>query len=190
MNHMDPFLLEDDLASAEQHAAGCPECREALDDWKEISATAKTLRVTWESQLRLPEEPSRFWRIAAAVLLTASIGATSWYAVRKGSRDAAFDQQILRVTALDEVERAERAHLAAIGQLEKLAEPALEEANTPLLLSYKEKLMLLDDAIAECRTNIDQNQQNAHLRKELLAIYSLKQRALQEVVREGTHAQQ
>ena len=189
MNHIENFLLDDDLAAAELHAANCPECREVLGDWKDISATAKTLRVTWESELRLPEEPSRFWRIAAAILLVASIGATSWYVVRKGSRDAAFDQQILRVTALDEVERAERAHLAAIDQLEKLTEAKLEDADTPLLLSYKEKLMLLDDAIAECRLSIDQNQQNAHLRKELLAIYSLKQRALQDVVREGTHAQ-
>ena len=189
MNHIDTFLHDDDLEAAERHAATCAECRKVLEDWKDISATAKTLRMTWESDLRLPEEPSRFWRIAAAVLLTVSIGATSWYVVRKGSREAAFDQQILRVSALDEVERAESAHVAAIEQLEKLTDPKLEDADTPLLLSYKEKLMLLDDAIAECRTNIDQNRQNAHLRKELLAIYTLKQRTLQDVVREGNHAQ-
>jgi hypothetical protein len=47
--------------------------------------------------------------------------------------------------------------------------------------------MLLDDAIAECQANIDRNRENAHLRKQLLAIYSEKQRTLREVLREGNH---
>ena len=72
--------------------------------------------------------------------------------------------------------------------MEKSAEPKLEDPSTPLMVNYKEKLMLLDDAIAECQTNIDRNRQNAHLRKQLLAIYSEKQRTLQEVLREGNHA--
>ena len=48
--------------------------------------------------------------------------------------------------------------------------------------------MLLDDAIAECQANIDRNRQNAHLRRQLLAIYTEKQRTLQEVLREESHA--
>jgi hypothetical protein len=47
--------------------------------------------------------------------------------------------------------------------------------------------MLLDDAIAECRANIDQNRQNAHLRKQLLAMYTDKQQTLQDVLREDNH---
>lgn len=186
MNHIDRFLLDDDLESAERHAATCAECRQLLDDWQDIAATAKTLRMTWESELHVRSSPA-WWHLAAAVLLTVAIGATAWYAVRKGAHEAAFDQEILRVSALDEVERTERAHLAAIEQLEKVADPKLEEAESPLLISYKEKLLLLDDAIAECRSNVDQNRQNAHLRKQLVTIYSEKQRTLQEVVREGTH---
>ena len=89
---------------------------------------------------------------------------------------------------MQKVEEAERTHVAAINQLEKVASPKLADPATPLLVSYKEKLMLLDDAIAECQTNIDRNRQNAHLRKQLLAIYSEKQRTLQEVLREGNHA--
>ncbi|HVX30931.1 MAG TPA: hypothetical protein VHA53_10665, partial [Nitrolancea sp.] len=58
---------------------------------------------------------------------------------------------------------------------------------TPLMVSYKEKLMLLDDAIAECQQNIDNNRQNAQVRKQLLAMYSEKQRTLQDVLREGDH---
>ncbi|HEX6641671.1 MAG TPA: hypothetical protein VF215_11195, partial [Thermoanaerobaculia bacterium] len=67
---------------------------------------------------------------------------------------------------------------------EQLAEARLDEAQTPLMVSYKEKLMLLDDAIAECQANIEQNRQNAHLRKQLLAMYTDKQQTLMDVLRE------
>ena len=46
--------------------------------------------------------------------------------------------------------------------------------------------MLLDDAIAECQTNIDRNRQNAHLRRQLLTMYSEKQQTLQDVLREDS----
>jgi hypothetical protein len=48
--------------------------------------------------------------------------------------------------------------------------------------------MLLDDAIAECETVIQKNRNNAHLRKQLLTMYSEKQRTLQDVLREESHA--
>ena len=86
------------------------------------------------------------------------------------------------------MEKAEQQHVAAIDHLEKLAEPKLDTPDTPLMVSYKEKLMLLDDAIAECQKGIESNRNNAHLRKQLLAIYSEKQRTLQDVLREGNHA--
>ena len=126
----------------------------------------------------------RLWQVAAAVLITVGLGGTLFYAMRVQSHDAAFDETILRVTALDEVERAEYAHVAAIDRLEGLAEARLDEPGTPLMVAYKEKLMLLDDAIDECQANIDRNRQNAHLRRQLLAMYSEKQQTLQDVMRE------
>jgi hypothetical protein len=101
--------------------------------------------------------------------------------------DADFDQDILRMSAVDEAEKAQRDYERAIGNLSKLAEVKLEETESPLMVSYKEKLMLLDDAIAECQTNIDNNRQNAHLRKQLLSMYSEKQQTLREVLREENH---
>jgi hypothetical protein len=127
------------------------------------------------------------WQIAAAILIVAGLGAFAWLAHRRAERNE-FDQSILRVAAVDEVERAEKAHVVAIERLEQLTDPKLENAATPLMVSYKEKLMMLDDAIAECQSNIQYNRQNAHLRKQLLAMYSEKQRTLQDVVREGNHA--
>lgn len=198
---IDDLLLEGDAFSMEQaakHAAQCEACSEKLAAWNDISGTARTMRAEWRSDLLLPRIEraiaaerrqrvrSRLWQVAAAILLTVGIGGGSWYAVH-AQRRAAFDNAILRATALDDVERAERAHVQAINRLERVAEPKLEHDDSPLMVSYKEKLMLLDDAIAECQANIDRNRQNAHLRRELLAIYSEKQKTLQEVLREGNH---
>ena len=184
------------METAARHADSCPSCAETLRVWSEISTTARSMQSTWESDVLWPRieralraekkrSPMRWlWQAAAAVLITAGLGGTLFYAMRTQSHDAAFDETILRVTALDEVERAEYAHVAAIDRLEGLAEARLDEPGTPLMVAYKEKLMLLDDAIDECQANIDRNRQNAHLRRQLLAMYSEKQQTLQDVMRE------
>jgi hypothetical protein len=56
------------------------------------------------------------------------------------------------------------------------------------MMSYREKLLLLDSAIAECRAQIERNRFNARLRQELLSLYQEKQRTLQQVMKEDTHA--
>ena len=200
-SQIDDLLLEGDTLSmqlAGEHARHCDACMEKLAAWNEISATAQSLHADWQNALLWPriersiaaERRSHFlktaYRVAAAVVLTVGIGAGSWFAVQR-HHDNVFDREILRISALDAVERAEKAHESAIDELEKVAEPKLERSESPLMVSYKEKLMLLDDAIAECQTNIDQNRQNAHLRKQLLAIYNEKQRTLEQVMREGNN---
>jgi HD superfamily phosphodiesterase len=127
------------------------------------------------------------WQIAAALFLLAALGATAWIAQRRMHAND-FDNTILRVAAVDEVERAEQAHIAAINHLEALTASKLDQPSTPLLVSYKDKLMMLDDAIAECQGAINKNRQNAYLRTQLLTMYSEKQRTLQDVIREAHHA--
>jgi hypothetical protein len=187
------------METAARHANECDDCAGKLRAWNELSETASSLREPWQNDLLWPRieralreqtrtRPSRWrWQIAAAIFIAIAMGATLLYAVREQTRDAAFDHDILRVSALDEVEEAERAHVRAISKLQRLADARLENADSPLMVSYKEKLMLLDDAIAECQTNIDQNRQNAHLREQLLSMYTEKQRTLQDVLREDDH---
>ena len=198
---LDELLLDgtdEAMEAASRHAEDCAECAATLTVWNDISATAHDLRVSWRSDFLLPriqrelrvQRPTRIRRliqIAAVLLLTVGIGATVLQAVRSQVRDAAYDDALLRVAALDEVEAAERAYVASIERMESLAADKLEDPPSPLMISYKEKLMLLDAAIAECEVNIDQNRQNAHLRKQLLAIYSQKQQTLGEVLRRETN---
>ncbi len=200
-NQLDDLLFDASplaMETAARHAESCAECAEKLAAWNEIEETARSMRETWQSDLLWPrieralknerrQRPPRvkwLWQIAAGLLLTVGLGGTVFYAVRVQSHDAAFDRDILRLTAMDEVERAEQSHLEAIKQLERVAEQKLDDAQTPLMVSYKEKLMLLDEAIAECQANIEQNRQNAHLRRQLLAMYSDKQQTLTDVLRE------
>lgn len=187
------------MRTAEEHAAQCPACAEKLESWNELSATAQSLHATWQSDLLWPrieralrEEKRRspmrgLSRVAAAALLTLGLGGTVLYTVREQVRDANFDKKIITISAVEEAEEAERQHVAAIAKLEKLADAKLEDTESPLMVSYKEKLMLLDDAIAECQANIDRNRQNAHLRDQLLAMYSEKQQTLTDVLREDIH---
>ena len=199
-DNIDDLLLEGDVFSmqtAAEHTKGCQACAEKIASWNEISSVARGMHTTWQNDMLWPRiertiraekrhKQSKLWQIAAAVVLMAGLGIFAWKAENRLRTDQ-FNQRILQSAAVDEVEKAEKMHLAAIDQLEKSAQPKLEEPATPLLVSYKEKLMLLDDAIAECQANIDRNRENAHLRKQLLAIYTEKQRTLQEVLREGNH---
>jgi hypothetical protein len=93
-------------------------------------------------------------------------------------------QRLLTEDALGEVQRAEAAYIASIERLSKLAAPKLQSADSPLLANYREKLLVLDSAIAECRAQLEQNRFNAHLRRELLSIYQMKQSTLAEVLQE------
>ena len=195
---IDTLLLEGDelaLRAAAEHARTCAACAATLDAWNDISATARGMRASWQNDMLWPrieravrKERRRGWtqllQVAAALAIFLGIGAMTWSVVRQRQ----YDNAILRASALDEVEQAEQQHVAAIDHLEKIAEPKLETPSTPLMVSYKEKLMLLDDAIAECQTEIQRNRNNAHLRRQLLAIYSEKQRTLQDVLREETNA--
>lgn len=201
-NQLDDLLFDGSpvaMETAARHAAECTACAERLAEWNEIGETARSLHETWQSDLLWPRierslreerkrKPlTRLWQYAAAVFITFIMGGTLWYALRVQNEEAVFDAHILQTEALDEVQRAENVHVQAIARLERLAEPKIEESESPLMVSYKEKLMLLDDAIAECQTNIDRNRQNAHLRKQLLAMYSDKQQTLEDVLREDSH---
>ena len=210
------------LQALEAHASSCAACREQLRLWNEISATASSLKKSWDSphlwprirqaliseiqqgavaDAHIPSERAvRFlprldtwlanWKTAIAALALVVISLSSvWVMLRTQAPPAVpklalSPRQLLTEQALREVESAEGAYLRSIEKLSKLAQPRIEQPTTPLLVSYREKLTLIDAAIADCRANIAQNRFNTHLQMELLSIYQEKQRTLQELVKE------
>ena len=202
-----------ELAAAfEQHASECAHCARELAGWRQVSSAARMLSKSWDSpqlwpriRQSLAEESQRgsegvraggsgfSWRwlpaaSIAALFLIATAGL--WVFRNSGGRDplAAHWQTtkdpLLTEQAIDEVDTAEKAYLASIEKLSKLAEPRLAGADSPVLVNYREKLDVLDSAIAELKASIDQNRFNTHLRRELLAVYQEKQRTLQNLMKE------
>jgi hypothetical protein len=196
-------------AALEAHATGCPACTEELRAWKALSVAAQELRnysespalwtrieralaveATAKPQLAerrrwfsfLPSIPLG-WQtaLAGALVLVLTISA-GWIYLRRPVRDGESDKSLLKSAALKDVETAQAAYVQAIDKLAAEAKPGLENSSTPLLANYREKLLVLDSAIADLREQAAMNPSNAQLRYQLLAMYQEKQRTLEGVL--------
>lgn len=197
-------------AALEAHAASCPACAEEVRAWKSLSVAAKELQdysespTLWtrieralitedarkaqrvERRRRLPFLPSISvgWQtaLAGAFVLILTVSA-SWIVIHRRIADQGpQDSSLLKSAALKEVESTERAYEKAIDKLAAEAKPQLEEPATPLMANYHEKLLVLDSAIDDLRTQAGLNPSNAQLRFQLLAMYQEKQNTLEEVL--------
>jgi hypothetical protein len=198
------------VAALEIHAASCADCRERLRLWKEISQAAPALKKEWESPdlfsriaralaaaqpqdaqaPALPRRRGTWIPAAAAALFVLSMIGLSVFKPGESGREPISNLRVSREPlmteqTLNEVESSEGKYLQSIEKLSRLARPRLESPETALLAAYKEKLELLDSAIAETRDQIQQNRFNTHLRRELLAMYQEKQRTLQDLMKEA-----
>jgi len=173
---------------ARAHAERCEACRMQMYLWTEISRVAPQLHQEWESEQlwprireRLALEPERhparrpWWVLAvAATVMLAAILTVPRQSAPPASRELLTD------AALQEVQRAEAAYDRSIANLAAVAGPELEQSPSPLAAAYREKLTMLDSAIAELKSTAAQNQHNAYLRTELASLYSEKKKTLQE----------
>jgi len=119
--------------------------------------------------------------LAGALVLVLTISA-GWIYLRRPVRDGESDKSLLKSAALKDVETAQAAYVQAIDKLAAEAKPGLENSSTPLLANYREKLLVLDSAIADLREQAGMNPSNAQLRYQLLAMYQEKQRTLEGVL--------
>jgi hypothetical protein len=126
--------------------------------------------------------------MAAALVLAMTLGGAYLYEQGRHSGNApgtagnVAKNSLLNDRALSEVERTENAYMQAIDKLAGEAKPQLDAGESPLMDSYREKLLVLDSAIDELRAEAGQNPSNAHLRYQLLAMYREKQGTLQEIL--------
>ena len=197
-------------AALEVHAASCAECAGEIRAWRAISAAAQEMRdyeanpALWAriaSALAVQQQEKTrrgkwIWNwlrslqvlpltlqtaAAAALVLLLTVSAGLLYRYERGPATAA-DSHFLKSRALADVQRTESAYVQAIEKLAAETKPQLDQPDTPLLASYKEKLQVLDSAIDDLRTQADMNPSNAHLRYQLLAMYQEKQQTLEEVL--------
>ena len=196
----------EEWAALEAHAARCASCRAEVDAWKALSRTASELHEEWDSawlwpriERALVEDSARRasswwarlpggfrlaplgWQTAAAVLLLAALTAASFLLFLDRPVPPG-DEALLKDQAVREVQRAEADYERAIDALDARARPQLENASTPLVASYREKLQVLDSAIAELKSEARMNPANGHLRRQLLAMYREKQDTLEQVL--------
>jgi hypothetical protein len=194
------------------HAETCPSCRKQLRLWEEMPVAARHMHKSWDSPglwprihqaltvesrkeqhaaylERLFQGLAVYWRPVAAIAAVAVISLSVAWVLLTGTQTPIAlkkaPERFLTERALAEVEHNEAVYIESIEKLSRLLQPRLEQADSPLMLSYREKLLLIDEAIRECRENIERNRFNAHLRQELLAMYQEKQRTLQELVKEN-----
>lgn len=210
---LEPALRGDDAAlgmAFRTHALTCAACREELALWDGMSAAAPGLRKDWptpdlaariRADLRSPVRP--MWRPPTAVLVALAAAAClviGLLVVARRTPDPSTAplattlppdleaERLMSEKALAQVEQAQKAYVEAIDALSKVAAPRLANDGSAVVSAYREKLLVLDSAIEECRAQAEQNRFNAHLRLELLSIYQEKQRTLESLLHEDPHA--
>ncbi len=185
------------MQEAREHLKICAACRRELRLWNEISDAAKQLHHEWDSpelwpriREKLAAQPRprpawwtdwKLWAMAASVLIGAVL--LAWFNWVRPPAETAKDRSFLTEQALGDVERNEAAYRQSIEKLYALAEPKLKTANSPLAVAYREKLVLLDSAIGDVRSNLQQNRFNTSLQMELAALYREKQQTLEDLVK-------
>jgi hypothetical protein len=202
-----------EMAALALHARECVACRAELEEWNELSVAARTLqrrevnprlwaniRARLEAEARAELERGErwsfawlwqgfaaHWQMAAATVALLALTVTGGWLFTQRTKDMPPDaeRRLLTEKTFKEAETAEAAYVQSIDKLAALAQPKLANANTPLLANYREKLLVLDAAIADCRRQAEGNRYNAHLRRELTAMYQEKQRTLEEILREN-----
>jgi len=178
-----PELMPD----ARAHAERCQQCREQLYLWSEISRLGPGLHEEWDSPALWPKiradlaaaasrKPIPLWRwtLAAAAVVTLALTLLVPWRAGQSSRD------FLTEDALREVQSAESAYAHSIEKLSAVAGDGLQQSPTPLAAAYREKLAVLDSAIADVKANADGNRYNIYLQNQLASLYREKQKTLED----------
>jgi hypothetical protein len=197
------------MAEAQEHLRGCAACRNEYRIWNEISSVAKELHCEWDSPFLWPKISSaieadcqpqnrwwmgwRMWTVAAGAAAILVLALAHWPLTlthrltdNKSGITAFAGRDFLTDQALKEVELNEAAYRRSIDELSRLAQPKLEShTSSPILVSYREKLLMLDSAILETRSHVSQNRLNVCLQTELAGLYREKRHTLQEVLTDG-----
>jgi hypothetical protein len=189
------------LPEAREHFKTCAACRREYRLWNEISATARELHEEWETPglwpviretLETERKPEvlwwkqwKTWAIAAALAIAIAVPVRLWrhsLATGTATQATSATPAFLTEQALREVETSEAAYRRSIEKLSQLAAPKLAAVSSPAVVNEKERLSLLDSAIAETRANVASNRFNIRLQTALADLYRQKQETLHEIL--------
>jgi len=178
------------------HIQSCAECRRAYETDKCNMDIVKNLNTNltvpdfWpaiEKKIQ-NEKPvvykfKKIKRILFAAAATFLILTTIW--IFHSFREETPSTRILSENALEKVKEAETSYLEAIKELEDLAYKRLEDTQEPLAQLYRNKLLLIDRQIENCKQALETNPANSHIRRYLMAALKDKRETLEEILKEN-----
>ncbi len=189
------FLDESlDLESLKIHMESCGECRRAYQIDERILESAKNLNTNliipdlWpaiESNIQKKRTVilkfKKTKKILFAAVATFLIFTAIW--MFNSFRDAKPSARILSEEALEKVKKAETNYMEAIDELEDLAYLRLGDRQEPLVQLYRNKLLLIDQQIENCKQALETNPASSHIRKYLMAALKDKRKTLEEILK-------
>ncbi|MGE5245667.1 MAG: hypothetical protein ACM3SQ_15700 [Betaproteobacteria bacterium] len=190
----------------ERHlAAGCAECRAAIDDLREIRQVASTLQPiappagVWErleaaigsDAARTPARRYPWTWLAAAAVLAIAAGAAIWlgplaarHRAAPAQPAAATDAQSRELAASVEAElrEAESHYQKAITGLEQIANEGKGSLDPQTAATLEKNLQVVDQAISESRAALRTQPDSEPAQQSLLESFKSKIALLQDTV--------
>ncbi|MBT4096389.1 MAG: hypothetical protein HOM68_02225 [Gemmatimonadetes bacterium] len=125
---------------------------------------------------------ARAWIYRIAAVLVVSIGLGSGYIHLQAPVQTDVTVSLYSPAALEKVRDRERQYVAAIEELEQMADVQFDEMELDLMLLYRDKIQTIDTQIARCLEALHNNPANTHIRRYLLLALQDKRETLQEIV--------
>lgn len=197
---VDEELSEHERLRVEQHLAVCDTCRQDMTALRSLLAAARQLgpevapgRDLWptvESRLESERSTARQWwlQLAAAgiALVILSVPLSVWWTGRNVDDSRATIEHELptpSVSTQAQLARSEDGVLLPRTDLVIAIESRRDVVAADTLLVLEENMDLLDRAIGEIRTALEEDPQNLRLRMLLAARYQQERKLLQKVSR-------
>jgi len=199
-DYLDDELSRQARQLVERHLATCAVCREELSGLRSLVEAARGLdseiapnRDLWpaiETRLEANRAAKRPWwlQLAAAGIALAilSVPLSVWWAGRSLDDDRAaieHEPPTRSVVTQAQLARSEDGVLLARTDLVTAIERRRDVVEADTLLVLEENMILLDHAIGEIRTALEEDPQNLRLRMLLAARYQQERKLLQKVSR-------
>jgi anti-sigma factor RsiW len=183
----------------EEHIRKCPDCRELLEDFREIARRAKELTTpspsdkAWERIMagvrasrreeRVRPEPKKSWvpqllalpaaRFALSAALVLAVVAGGLYLARQ-PKDKKIPQGSAEQFVFAKLEEAEHYYQQAIRALSEAVTARQKGVNPQLAEALQANLTSIDRTIEVCQQAVQQNPRNLEVRNYLLAAYMEK----------------